>query len=140
MTFIAWDTPPLLHQKVHPAPIVNASARAWVCLPSLGPTFFCWQKHAPSANNGAMNPQHILKVFYGEDTADQQAQMWELAWFVMGFVILIGIVALTASALRAILLSRVKANEKRVWVILILALPIIGPCAFYATRRILPRR
>jgi uncharacterized membrane protein YhaH (DUF805 family) len=87
-----------------------------------------------------MNPPDILKVFYGEDTADQQAQMWELAWFVMGFVILIAIVALTASALRAMLLSKAKPNEKRVWLILILAFPIIGPCAFYATRKILPRR
>lgn len=87
-----------------------------------------------------MNPPDILKVLYGEDTAGQQAQIREITWFVMGFVVLLAIVALTASALRSILLSRVKANEKRVWVILILALPIVGPCAFYATRKILPRR
>jgi len=81
-----------------------------------------------------MNPLDIQKLLTEPDAAQRQAQFLEMAWFVIGFVILIMIVALTISALRSLLLSKAGVNEKRVWVIVILSLPVIGPCVFYAVR------
>lgn len=81
-----------------------------------------------------MNPPDIQKLLTEPDAAQQHAQFLEMAWFVIDFAILIMIVALTISALRSLLLSRVAVNEKRVWVIIILGLPVIGPCVFYVAR------
>jgi hypothetical protein len=82
-----------------------------------------------------VNPPDIEKLIAEPDATRQQAQFLEFAWFVTGFVILIAILVLTTSALKSLLVSKVYKKKKLVWMIVILGLPIVGPCLFYATRK-----
>ncbi|HVM61200.1 MAG TPA: PLD nuclease N-terminal domain-containing protein [Verrucomicrobiae bacterium] len=88
-----------------------------------------------------MNAPDIEKLLIdGPDPAQQDTQFAEFAWFTVELVTAIAVVALAVGALRSLAMSRVKPDHKVVWMIVILALPIVGPCLYYAAGKKVLRR
>ncbi|MGD1019435.1 MAG: PLD nuclease N-terminal domain-containing protein [Verrucomicrobiia bacterium] len=87
-----------------------------------------------------LNPPDIEKLMAEPDRALQHAQFMELGTFMIELVVVAGVFTLTAAALRSLLMSRMNANRKPAWAIIILALPVLGACLFYTLRRRLSRR
>lgn len=86
-----------------------------------------------------MNAPDIENLLVEPDPVVRQAELTEIAVFAIGFVIAASIFILTGCALNSLLMSKASAKGKVFWVIIILALPLVGACLFYDLRKRLPR-